>query len=105
MDPTCLALDALSFVHEFNEANPSRNRRSLVSQAISEPSRSTSINSMFVDAECCNSGHTVWGLVLRNSIGETIFSACKREDITVEPLLAEALGVRWTLQVATNQER
>ncbi|XP_045822165.1 uncharacterized protein LOC123915058 [Trifolium pratense] len=105
MDPTFLALDALSFVQEFNEANPSRNRRALVSQSISEPSRSTcsSMNSMFVDAGCCNSGHTVWGLVLRNLNGETVFSACKREDITAEPLLAEALGVRWALQVATDQ--
>ncbi|PNX85341.1 hypothetical protein L195_g041409, partial [Trifolium pratense] len=103
MDPTRLALDAMNFVHEFNEANPSRNRRVLVSQAISDPPRSTSLNSMFVDAGCCNSGHTVWGLVLRNMNGETTFSACKREDITAEPLLAEALGVRWALQVATDQ--
>ncbi|XP_045830934.1 uncharacterized protein LOC123922244 [Trifolium pratense] len=80
MDPTWLALDAMNFVHEFNEANPSRNRRVQVSQEISEPSRSTSMNSIFVDA-----------------------GACKREDITAEPLLAEALGVRWVLQVATDQ--
>ncbi|CAJ2654058.1 unnamed protein product [Trifolium pratense] len=103
MDATWLALDAMNFVHEFNEVNPSRNRRVQVSQAISDPSRSTSMNSIFVDAGCCNSGHTVWGLVLRNLNGETVFSACKREDITAEPLLAEALGVRWVLQVATDQ--
>ncbi|GAU23137.1 hypothetical protein TSUD_305850 [Trifolium subterraneum] len=78
MDPSFLAHDAMSFVHEFNEANPSRNRRALVSQE-------------------------VWGLALRNLNGETLFSACKKEDISVDPLLAEALGVRWALQVATDQ--
>jgi ribonuclease HI len=103
MDPTRLALEALNFVHEFNEANPSRNRRVMGSQTISQPSRCTSLFSLFVDAGCCNSGHTVWGLVLRNLNGETVLSACKREDITAEPLLAEALGVRWALQVAIEQ--
>ncbi|GAU21787.1 hypothetical protein TSUD_329120, partial [Trifolium subterraneum] len=74
LDPGRLALDVTSFVHDFNEANP--------------PSMS---------------GPTVWGLVLRNSDGETIFSACKREEISVDPLMAEALGVRWALQLVVDQ--
>jgi len=40
---------------------------------------------------------------MHNQRGETCVSKCKREDIDVEPLLAEALGVRWALQVAKEQ--
>jgi hypothetical protein len=40
---------------------------------------------------------------LRNSDGETVLSACKREDFSVDPLMAEAMGVQWALQLALDQ--
>ncbi|CAJ2645003.1 uncharacterized protein LOC123895600 [Trifolium pratense] len=58
---------------------------------------------MFVDAGCFMDGSTGWGLVFHNQVGETIFSACKREFISVEPIVAEALGIRWALQTAIAQ--
>lgn len=36
-------------------------------------------------------------------MGEVVLSKCKKEDIDVGPLLAEALGVRWAVQVVIEQ--
>ncbi|PNX55854.1 PHD finger family protein, partial [Trifolium pratense] len=50
-----------------------------------------------------NFGPTVWGLVLRNSEVKKVLNACKRENIYVDPLMAEVFGVRWALQLAIDQ--
>ncbi|WJX73217.1 hypothetical protein P8452_57026 [Trifolium repens] len=52
---------------------------------------------------CFSNGYTAWGLSIHNQIGESIFSACKRESLSVEPVMAEALGIRWALQAAIDQ--
>jgi hypothetical protein len=57
-------------------------------QSTSSPSFSISI-----DAGCCAEGSTVWGLVLQNIDGEIVVSACKKEKIILEPIMAEALGL------------
>jgi ribonuclease HI len=64
---------------------------------------SPTLFSMFVDAVCFSNGYTAWGLSIHNQIGESIFSACKRESLSVEPVMAEALGIRWALQAAIDQ--
>ncbi|XP_045789329.1 uncharacterized protein LOC123884299 [Trifolium pratense] len=43
---------------------------------------------------------TGWGMVVYNQVGNVVLSACRKEFIDVEPVLAEALGVRWCLQKA-----
>jgi hypothetical protein len=63
---------------------------------------SPTLFSMFVDAVCFSNGYTAWGLSIHNQIGESIFSACKRESLSVEPVMAEALGIRWALQAAID---
>jgi hypothetical protein len=92
LDPTRLALDAMSFVHDFNEANPPKIRRATMAQVPIQQNTVNTVFSLFVDVGCSSSGPTVWGLVLRNSDGETVLSACKREDFSVDPLMAEAMG-------------
>jgi hypothetical protein len=59
--------------------------------------------SVFVDARRFMDGSTECCLVIHNQAGETIFSACKREFISVEPIVAEALGIRWALEIAIAQ--
>jgi ribonuclease HI len=59
--------------------------------------------SIYVDVGCCVAGSTVWGLVLRNTDGKIVLSACKKEEIVVEPIMAEVLGVRWAIQVVSEQ--
>ncbi|RHN71717.1 putative ribonuclease H-like domain, reverse transcriptase zinc-binding domain-containing protein [Medicago truncatula] len=101
LNPTVLANETLSFVNEFNEANPRRNTRTVRIIPVIQPL--PMLFSVFVDAGCCAGGPTVWGLTIRNQNGEVILSKCKKEDIDVGPLLAEALGVRWAVQVAIEQ--
>jgi hypothetical protein len=57
------------------------------------PSVSGTSFSVFVDAGCNLNGPTAWGLVIKNHDRITTFSACKCDDIAVDPVMAEALGV------------
>lgn len=56
----------------------------------------------FVDAGCFEGGFTCWGFCAIDPAGTVIYSASRKEFITVEPLIPEALGVRWGLQMATS---
>lgn len=103
LDPARVAEAAMNFVHEFNAANPKRPRSTIVSEALLQPTNNSPMFSMFVDAGCGAGGPTGWGLTMHNQAGETVPSMCKKENIDVAPLLAEALGVRWALQVVRDQ--
>jgi ribonuclease HI len=103
IDPVRLAQTALQFVQDFNIAN----LKSRPSQAATRE-RNTSTPplrqfSMFVDAGCFSNAQTGWGLVLKDHSGVVIWSACRRDDIEVTPILAEALGLRWAIQTAISQ--
>ncbi|MCI26385.1 DNA-directed RNA polymerase III subunit RPC6, partial [Trifolium medium] len=99
LDPIRLAEEAMSFVHEFNAENPTRRGRISSSLANNLPVVPRPLFSIFVDAGCCALGPT-WGLVIKNQDYNSVFSACKRDDIAVEPAMAEALGIRWAFQLA-----
>lgn len=43
-------------------------------------------------------GCTTWGA------GDVILATCKKESIETDPILAEALGIRWCLQLAIDQQ-
>jgi len=58
---------------------------------------------LFVDVGCFSNGITGWGVSIHDERGMTIFSSCRSENITVEPLLAEVLGVRWAIHVVIEQ--
>ncbi|GAU38301.1 hypothetical protein TSUD_157860 [Trifolium subterraneum] len=103
LDPIALAAEAALYVHEFNEANPRRCSQVVLQQASVSRLDDANMQLMFTDAGCFNNGYTGWGIVLRNVDGTTSFSACKREEIEVEPAVAEALGVRWALQLSLDQ--
>ena len=60
-------------------------------------------HTLSVDAGCFPYGQTGWGMVLKNQEGVIIYTTCRLEDIQVDPMLAEAMGVRWALQYATTQ--
>ncbi|WJX61637.1 hypothetical protein P8452_46707 [Trifolium repens] len=55
-------------------------------------------NLFYVDDGCFSGTATGWGMVVYNQMGNVVVSACRNEFIHVEPVLAEALGVRWCLQ-------
>lgn len=56
-----------------------------------------------MDAGCFSEGQTGWGLIIRNHRKEVILSACRKENIRVNPTLAEALGIKWGLQTAVDK--
>lgn len=58
---------------------------------------------MLVDPRCFRESATGWGLADYGLDNALVLIACKKEDIQVELALAEALGVRWYLQLAKNQ--
>ncbi|CAJ2671609.1 unnamed protein product [Trifolium pratense] len=58
--------------------------------------------SIFVDAGCSVNTPTGWGLVFKDHNSVTTFSACKRDDISVDPIMVEALGIRRAIQLARD---
>lgn len=57
-----------------------------------------------MDAGCFADGSTGWGCVTKDREGRVILAASRKEVTTIDPLLAEALGVRWGLQLAMEQQ-
>ncbi|KAK2373516.1 hypothetical protein QL285_074547 [Trifolium repens] len=55
---------------------------------------------MNVDAGCFNNGKTYWGMLIRDDRGLPLFAASKSEEIQISPTLAEAMGLRWHLNLA-----
>jgi hypothetical protein len=66
------------------------------------PSVSGPSFSVYVDAGCNLNGPTVWGLLIKNHDRITTFSASKCDDIAVDPVMAEALGVRWAIPACSG---
>lgn len=52
-------------------------------------------HSVFVDAGHFNNGKIGWGFVINNSNGGYAVASCRREELSIEPLVAEAIGIRW----------
>jgi hypothetical protein len=89
--------EAMSFVREFNVANPSSKGHVSLPLSAVKPSVSGTSFFVYVDAGCNLNGPTVWGLVIKNHDKITTFSARKCDDIAVDPVMAEALGVCWAI--------
>ncbi|PNY17774.1 hypothetical protein L195_g014526 [Trifolium pratense] len=54
-----------------------------------------------VDAGCFSDGTTCWGCVIQNQYEVIPLLACREEDISSDPLMAEPLGV---LQLAISRQ-
>ncbi|XP_057425686.1 uncharacterized protein LOC130719055 [Lotus japonicus] len=54
------------------------------------------------DASFHDRGPSGLGMVARNSDGEVMVAACSLPITTLSPLLAEAMSMRWTMQLAIN---
>lgn len=53
-----------------------------------------------VDAGYFPNGKTTWVCVVKDISDCTIIRVCKKEDFSVEPCVAKAMGVRWCLEIA-----
>ncbi|PNY04967.1 ribonuclease H [Trifolium pratense] len=100
--PPDIAIAALDIVHEFNLAVPKKSKQRQ-QHAASEPAATLCSHLIQVDAGCFPDGYTTFGCVIKDCSGMISFSACRKENLLVDPLLAEALAIRWCLQVAKDQ--
>jgi ribonuclease HI len=103
IDPVMLAQASVHAVHEYNDANKQDNVVQVCSRERNSSHIPPLLFSMNIDAGCFDNAQTGWGLVLKDNTGTVIFSACRREQIEVSPILAEALGLRWAIQTAISQ--
>lgn len=55
-----------------------------------------------IDVGCFQYGYTGWGLCIRNQQGSLIYVACKKENIPIDPLLAESVGPAWCFTVVQS---
>ncbi|KEH40735.1 hypothetical protein MTR_1g033950 [Medicago truncatula] len=77
--PPEIANAARDFVVDFNEAVPKKTK------------------------SCFSDGYTAYVCVFKDYTSLTTFSACKKEQMTADPKTAEALGIRWCMQLAKDQ--
>ncbi|KAK2447871.1 putative mitochondrial protein [Trifolium repens] len=100
VDPIAIAHDAMSFVNELSPHSHDNIDTPMLDDDVASQPLPTAPNVFFVDAGCFTGNATGWGMVIYNQSGHVVLSACRKELIDVEPVLAEALGVRWCLQKA-----
>lgn len=102
INPITVAQEAMSYVQEFNSILPNASGREI--QILNQNQHPPVIeeNIINIDAGCFSNGSTGRGLVAYDCIDSISFAACRRENISTDPILAEALGVRWSLQLAKD---
>jgi len=102
-DPICLAQSAVQVVQVHVAATAKLRPTQVCRNRINAETNQVMQHTLSVDAGCFPNGQTGWGMVLKNQEGMVIHSACRLKDIHVDPMLAEAMAVRWALQYATAQ--
>jgi ribonuclease HI len=100
VNPIVVAQEAMSFVQELNPSSPTNNLSLLHDNVLFSQQMPSAPNIFYVDAGCFSGTATGWGMIVYNHMGDVVLSACRKELIDVEPVLAEAIGVRWCLQKA-----
>ncbi|KAK2404541.1 hypothetical protein QL285_053869 [Trifolium repens] len=100
VNPIVVAQEAMSFVQELNPSPPTNNLSLLHDNVLFSQQMPSAPNIFYVDAGCFSGTATGWGMIVYNHMGDVVLSACRKELIDVEPVLAEAIGVRWCLQKA-----
>ena len=90
-------------VEEFNLANRKTDCQpiALVSPRWCRPQAdNVKIN---LDAGVFTNGSTGWGFVAKDHHGAVLFSATRKEELVVTPLMAETLALRWVLSWAEGE--
>ncbi|KAF7838985.1 reverse transcriptase [Senna tora] len=99
--PMTLASHAYNFLVEFHSSNPKPNVIS-VSRIVKWKPPLGSHFKLNVDAARFSVSEWTLGIAIRNSIGQLMLSAAPRISAPPDPTLAEALALRWGLQLATH---
>ncbi|XP_058742209.1 uncharacterized protein LOC131614666 [Vicia villosa] len=100
VSPIEIAVDAVTIVAEFNRFNPSSGGVILNSES-SDASKKDVYN-IQVDASISSDGAVALGCIIMDQYNAISLAACKKEDVSVEVALAEAMAIRWGLLVAKD---
>ena len=74
-----------------------------MNQVMIHPPLHPPLFSLLVDVGCFSNACIGWGVVVHDQSVKTVLSCYRRDNIFVDPLLVEALGMRWAIQVALDQ--
>ncbi|XP_058760957.1 uncharacterized protein LOC131634317 [Vicia villosa] len=99
VEPWIVAEETLVAVKEFNITNPCVKVKTPSFNSLETPS-DHEVYTMNVDAGCFEDGSVAFGCLIKNQDGNVLLAACKREEVSVCPLIGETLAIRWSLQVA-----
>lgn len=97
--PQEVARSTVDNILEFNRANPLLRVKKKPTE-LSDPVRCPKdFYTIQVDAGCYPNGFLVLGCVIKDSEKKIIFSACKKLQNSADPSVAEAMKIRWGLQL------
>jgi hypothetical protein len=100
--PPAVATAALDFVVDFNQTVPAKKSKGQQSIAAA-PSPVQNAHIIQVDAGCFPEGYTTFGCVFKAAPDNIFFSACKKEELITDPVMAETLAIRWCLNLAKER--
>ena len=95
--PVSLANEISNFSAEFLIANTLKIKSVRVSELESWEQPNVGTTKINVDTGCFQNGTTGWGYLARDHTGMVSFAATHLEKISISPLLAEAMALRWCL--------
>ncbi|XP_058778794.1 uncharacterized protein LOC131652829 [Vicia villosa] len=98
-DPARVAFDTAEVIREFNHANPELARKKKISTADQISSPEVGVSIVQVDAGCYDNGTMAMGCVVKVEGMRVSLSACRREQLLVNPTVAEAMAIRWALSL------
>ena len=104
--PPAVANAALDFIVEFNHTNEKKRNQLQphgAAAVAAAPSLVYNAHVIQVDAGCFPEGFTTFGCVFKDGPDSVYFLACNKEEVSTEPVLDEALAIRWCLQLAKEK--
>jgi len=99
--PPDVANVATDFVVEFNQTVPVKKHQG--QQYIAAVPRLHNAHIIQVDAGCFPEGFTTYGCVFKADPDDIFFSACKKEELSTDPVMVETLAIRWCLRLSKER--
>ncbi|XP_058739812.1 uncharacterized protein LOC131611980 [Vicia villosa] len=101
VSPPKVVSDSVNYLAEFNCFIP-QDRRLQQTENAAPRECPDDVFLVQVDAGCFNDGTVAMGCVIKKHNDEVIVAASKRMEVSVSPSTAEAMAIRWGLQVARD---
>ncbi|XP_058768576.1 uncharacterized protein LOC131642328 [Vicia villosa] len=97
--PVSVAAEAVISIGEFNNWNVANRRENL--DSIAPVQSNKEVHFIHVDASFSVPGTLTMGCIIKDLHHNISLSACKRENVSVDVAVGEAMAIRWGLDLAT----